>query len=89
MADHAADDCPSTYVGPGLPAPAATPEIAPKPEQDAEPKVDEIKLAALTDAKPEPAQPKPVDKASEEKKKADLSKANEKLSGLLGGDNKD
>ena len=72
-----------------LSAPAAAPEVAPKLQQEAAPKVDEKKLAALADTKPEPSEIKPIDQAAEEEKKADLSKANEKLSGLLGGDKKD
>jgi len=72
-----------------LSATAAAPEVAPKLQQEAAPKVDEKKLAALADTKPEPSEIKPIDQAAEEEKKADLSKANEKLSGLLGGDKKD
>jgi len=62
------------------PSTAAQPEVAVKAP---EPKVDMAKLASLT--KPEPApQPEPAAEAAP-KPATDLSKANEKLSGLLGG----
>ena len=63
----------------------ALPQAAPvmetkKPASVSEPKLDEKKLAAM--AKPEPSAP--AKKAESEQKPADLSKADEKLSSLLG-----
>ena len=72
-----------------LSSPVAEPEAAPELEPEPEaPKVDEAKLAALSDDKPKAA-PASAEPKPEEKKKADLSKANEKLSGLLGGNDDD
>ena len=56
---------------------------APPVAQPDEPQVDKTKLSAL--GKQEPAQPAPEKTAETPKPAADLSKANEKLSGLLGG----
>ena len=68
----------------------ALPQAAPKPVKDespepvAAPKVDEKKLEAMAKAAaPAPASTKPA--PSSEAKPADLSKADEKLSSLLGG----
>jgi ABC-2 type transport system ATP-binding protein len=64
-----------------LPQPAAQPDAPPAP---AAPKMDEKKLAAMAKVAapaPSPAKPAPVPEA----KPADLSKADEKLSSLLGG----
>jgi len=64
-----------------LPQPAAQPVAQPK---SAEPKMDEKKLAAMAKvAAPAPSQAKPA--PAPEAKPADLSKADEKLSSLLGG----
>jgi hypothetical protein len=61
----------------------ARPATTPQPALQAEPKTDEKKLEALTKAAestPAPGQPKPA----AEEKPVDLSKADEKLSSLLG-----
>jgi ABC-2 type transport system ATP-binding protein len=60
-----------------------TASVPPAPAKSAEPAVDEQKLAALTKSEPAsvPAKPAPIT----EKESADLSKADEKLSSLLGG----
>ncbi len=55
---------------------------APTPIIEAAPQMDEKKLAALTKAEPAPAQTKPAPAPQEPT--ADLSKADEKLSSLLG-----
>jgi ABC-2 type transport system ATP-binding protein len=60
-----------------------TPSAAPPPAPAAEPAVDEQRLASLTKAEPPPAPAKPAPAA--EPAPADLSKADEKLSSLLGG----
>lgn len=67
-----------------LPTAAAAPTVAEKPAEEA-PKVDQAKLEALSrPAEPAPA-PTLADKPAETPAKtADLSKANEKLSSLLG-----
>lgn len=62
------------------PSAAAQPEVAVKAP---EPKVDTAKLASLTKSETAPQPEPPVEAAP--KPAADLSKANEKLSGLLGG----
>ena len=66
-----------------LPA-AAQPVMAPRPATSAAaPKVDDKKLAAMTQANPptpQPVKPAPAPEAAA----ADLSQANEKLSSLLG-----
>ena len=72
-----------------LAAPAAQPEVESDSEKAPEPKVDEKKLAALAETNPTPEASKPADKEKAPDKKADLTKANKKLSGLLGEDNKD
>ena len=72
-----------------LAAPTDQPEVVSEPKRVAGPKVDEKKLAALSESKPKSAEPAPIDKVTEKKKKANLSKANEKLSGLLGDDTED
>lgn len=62
----------------------AAPQAPKAPTQvvaEASPSVDEQKLQALTEAKPSAPEPKP---AVEPEKAADLEKANEKLSSLLG-----
>jgi hypothetical protein len=62
---------------------AARPATASQPALQAGPKTDEKKLEALTKAAestPSPGQPKPA----AEEKPVDLSKADEKLSALLG-----
>ncbi len=67
---------------------AATPAAAPVTTAPAAPAVDTSKLAALTRTEPAPAAPEPAVStapAAEAPKPVDLSKANEKLSGLLGG----
>jgi ABC-2 type transport system ATP-binding protein len=64
-----------------LALPQAAPVETKKPAPVAEPKVDEKKLEAM--AKPEPAAPST--KSEPEQKPADLSKADEKRSSLLGG----
>jgi hypothetical protein len=58
-------------------------ETASSPAEPERPKVDQSKLSAL--GKQEPSHSAPEKPAEEEKPAADLSKANEKLSGLLGG----
>jgi ABC-2 type transport system ATP-binding protein len=66
-----------------LSLPQAAPVVAAKPAEVATPTVDDSKLSALTQAAapaPEKSAPKP-----ETAKPADLSKADEKLSSLLGG----
>ena len=66
-----------------LSLPQAAPVVAAKPAEVAAPKVDDSRLSALTQAAapaPEKSAPKP-----EAAKPADLSKADEKLSSLLGG----
>ena len=72
-----------------LAAPATQPEVESDSEKAPEPKVDEKKLAALAETNPTPEASKPADKEKAPDKKADLTKANKKLSGLLGEDNKD
>lgn len=62
-------------------APAAPAEVV---AQAPEPTVDNARLAALTKAEPAPEAP-PAPSAPAAPKPADLSKVNEKLSGLLGG----
>jgi ABC-2 type transport system ATP-binding protein len=62
-------------------APTAQPEVVVKAP---EPTVDSAKLAALTKAEPAP-EPAPAPSPAATPKPVDLSKANEKLSGLLGG----
>jgi ABC-2 type transport system ATP-binding protein len=59
--------------------------VAPSPVMAAKPAVNEIKLDSLT--QPKPAAPPPTPKATPqpEAKPVDLSKADEKLSSLLGG----
>jgi ABC-2 type transport system ATP-binding protein len=60
-----------------------SPTVGPEPRVEIAPpleKVDEARLTALTETQPEPAAAKPPPP-----KPADLEKANEKLSGLLGG----
>ena len=65
-----------------LTLPQAVP-VTPVPEVEAKPAVDEKKLEAMTKAtEPAPAVSKPL--PATEKESADLSKANEKLSSLLG-----
>ena len=65
-----------------LTLPQAAP-VTPVPEVEAKPAVDEKKLEAMTKAtEPAPAVSKPL--PATEKESADLSKANEKLSSLLG-----
>jgi ABC-2 type transport system ATP-binding protein len=67
-----------------LPQPAAQPAAEPKPAAPAAPKVDEKKLAAMAKAPPpSPSSARPA--PAPESKPADLSKADEKLSSLLGG----
>jgi ABC-2 type transport system ATP-binding protein len=66
-----------------LALPQAAPVEKKAPAPVPEPRMDEKKLEAM--AKPEP--PAPVKKAESEQKPADLSKANEKLSSLLGDKN--
>jgi len=65
-----------------LTLPQATP-AASKPAAEAAPAVDEQKLAALTKPEPAPA-PAPSQPAAVKQETEDLSKANEKLSSLLG-----
>jgi ABC-2 type transport system ATP-binding protein len=65
------------------PQPAAEPAVV-TPAAPTAPAVDTAKLTALAQTSPAPQAPAPA--ASEPK--ADLSKANERLSGLLGGDKK-
>ena len=72
-----------------LAAPTDQPEVVSESEKVSEPRVDEKKLAALSESKPKLAQPAPIDKTTEKMKKVNLSKANEKLSGLLGDDKED
>lgn len=57
-----------------------TAPVAPKPTAEAAPAVNEQKLAALTKSEPAPT---PIE-ATRDKKPEDLSKADEKLSSLLG-----
>ena len=67
---------------------AATPTTAPVSTAPAAPAVDTSKLAALTRSEPAPAAKDPTVSpapAAEAPRPVDLSKANEKLSGLLGG----
>lgn len=69
-----------------LTASKAKPEPAAPVAAPAAPKVDATKLAALGKSEPVPAaEPAPATPKPEAKPPADLSKANEKLSGLLGG----
>jgi len=70
-----------------LAAPTIQPEVETESEKSSGLKVDEKKLAALSNPKPESDGSETPDKGPEEK--ADLSQANKKLSGLLGEDNED
>ncbi len=73
---------PTARVLEKLTLPQAAP-VTPVPEVEAKPAVDEKKLEAMTKAtEPAPAVSKPL--PATEKESADLSKANEKLSSLLG-----
>ena len=77
----------SGTAGPAAGGPAGCPAKPPAPDAAA-PKVDDKKLEALTKAAepaPAPAKPKPA----AEEKPVDLSKADEKLSSLLGNRNND
>lgn len=65
-----------------LTAPTAKPVEEARPAEPPKPAVDEKKLAQLTGAPPQGAESRP---APEPEKKADLDKANQKLSSLLGG----
>jgi len=66
-------------------APAAAPKPAATMAEAVEPKVDEGKLASLTKPVESTPAPQPSEPATEPAKPVDLSKANEKLSSLLGG----
>jgi len=59
--------------------------VAPAPVVAAKPAVNEIKLDSLTQPKPAAPQPSPKAEPKSDAKPADLSKADEKLSSLLGG----
>jgi ABC-2 type transport system ATP-binding protein len=63
-------------------APAPAPKVSAEPSA---PKVDDSKLSALTQATTPAPQPEKASAQSEAAKPADLSKADEKLSSLLGG----
>ena len=69
-----------------LSLPQAAPTPAPKVSAEpAAPKVDDSKLSALTQATAPAPQPEKPSAKTEQAKPADLSKADEKLSSLLGG----
>ena len=65
------------------------PEDDLKPQKSPEPKVDERKLAALSESEPRPTPPVHVDEGKDSEKKVDLSQASKKLSDLMGDDKKD